>query len=197
MRSKGPKRSRGRLRAPFVVTAVAFVASAAACHSADDAAPDATEQDSLDETPPFDATTETDGDALDDGDAGAADCPEARPIVGSHCSQPQAWHCPYADPCPEAPSPGGTDDFTCVSHQWTTDLDAYALDCPKPAPEAGTPCLCAAHLPYACILALCPDLDPSAWALCDDTLRQWRLEETPCNPPPADPDAADADADGD
>jgi hypothetical protein len=177
------------LRKPFVVT-FALVAGAAGCRAASDASSsDATAGDAGDEARDamnaMDATAEIDPDA--------PDCPEARPVLGEHCSAPKDWRCPYGDPCPEAPA-GGTDDFACVEHQWLAVGDAYVLECPTPAPEAGTECRCAAHLPSGCILQVCPDLVPMVFDVCDDSLQQWRIQEVPCNPPPV---GADADADVD
>jgi hypothetical protein len=182
------------MRRPYVVT-FTLMAGAVGCHAASDA--------------PADASTGSDGsavDALDEvGDADAAaevdldapDCPEARPVLGEHCSAPKDWRCPYADPCPQAPSGGGDDDFACVEHQWLAVGDAYVIECPTPPPEAGTECLCAAHLPSGCILQVCPDLVPMVFDVCDDSLRQWRIQEVPCNPPPPGDADVDGDADGD
>jgi hypothetical protein len=177
------------LRRPFVVT-FTLVAGALGCHAASDAQSDATT--GTNDGSHDDARDES-GDAIAEVDPDAPDCPEARPVLGDHCSAPKDWRCPFADPCPQAPAPGGTDDFACVDHQWLAVGDAYALECPTPAPEAGTECRCAAHFPSGCILQVCPDLVPMVFDVCDDSLQQWRIQEVPCNPPPVGSDADDAD----
>jgi hypothetical protein len=187
------------LRKPFVVT-FTLVAGAVGCHASNDASSsNATTDSGVDSTAEVsDATDEIASETSDAGtdafDPDAPDCPGVRPILGDHCMAPKDWNCLYADPCPQAPSPGGVDDFSCIEHQWATVGDAYALECPTPAPEAGTPCLCSAHFPSGCILQVCPDLVPQVFDVCDDALKQWRIQDIPCNPPPA---GSDADADVD
>jgi hypothetical protein len=102
--------------------------------------------------------------------------------------------CPYADICPQAPTAGGMDIFTCVSGGWAAevDVDAYMLDCPTPPPEAHSDCLCAAHqLNEGCVTLHCVDGEPSAWVICDDESKSWLQLPLPCNPPGT--DAGDAE----
>ena len=67
-------------------------------------------------------------------------------------------------------------------------------------PTPGDVCLCAAHMPVGCIVAVCADLAPSAFLICDDATKSWRAQEVPCNPPPPDADVDvdvdETDADG-
>jgi hypothetical protein len=100
--------------------------------------------------------------------------------------------CPYADICPQAPTPGGVDNFYCLSAAWTTDGDAYMLGCSTPPPDPHSTCLCAAHQANdGCITLHCVDGEPSAWVVCDDESKQWLQLPLPCNPPGA--DGGDAD----
>jgi len=188
------------VRRPFVATfaSVLVGASGVACQSANDAPP-----------PPPDASTGIDSSAGDvgglevadaggdgDGNPDAPTCPDARPILGAECHLPRTLGCPFPDICPQAPSPGGNDTFICLSGAWSTDPDAYMLDCPTPPPDAGSTCLCAAHQLYeGCVNLLCYDGEPSAWVICDDQTKAWIEEPLPCNPPPLDADVDDADAD--
>jgi len=84
------------------------------------------------------------------------------------------------------------DVFYCFAAAWTTDQDAYMLDCPDSPPEVHTDCLCAAHqLNEGCVNLHCFDGEPSGLAVCDDESKQWIEQLLPCNPPAA--DAGDAD----
>jgi len=175
------------MRRPFI-TSVTLLATACGASSTDAepndsaAAHDAAEADVVSADSPPDA---------------AEGCPAERPIYGGSCSVPKTSRCTYADPCPLAPSAGGTDTFECLDHIWTVPVTGtYAIPCPTPLPSPGDACLCAAHMPVGCIVAACPDLAPEALLVCDDATKSWSAQEMPCNPtkPDADIDADDADA---
>lgn len=189
------------MRRPFVATFTLLAgAGAGACSNASSSAtpPDSSTTSAADSGTALDTSPVDNGDVLADVGGDAPACPDVRPIIGSECHLPRTLLCPFPDPCPQAPTTGSMDTFFCLSAMWTTDLDAYMLDCPTPPPAAGSECLCAAHqMNEGCINLHCVDGAPSGWVICDDESKQWIQQPLPCNPPGADAgDASGADVDG-